>query len=124
MTSSPAPSPHLTPAMVLFLPGPLSLLVRQLESNCVYGCCYMDAFDLSAENAGAWLKTVKPTERRQCREQLEAVLTAIRASSLPIYVTHLGDFWKRDEATDFFEQVQSAVNNALETIAPDQPPSP
>jgi len=52
---------------------PLRGLVKHLESNCLVGCCGMDAFDISPENALAWLQTVEPEQRRLCVEQIEEV---------------------------------------------------
>lgn len=109
MASWPTNTQHLSEALVVLLGQPLRSLVQHLESNCIYGCCYMDAFDISAENAGVWVKTVDAEQRHLCLGQLKEVLVAVRATTLPVYVEKLGDVLKREEAVTFFERIEGAL---------------
>lgn len=115
MSAHPSRDQHFTEALVVLLNRPLYTLVQHLESECVYDCCYMDAFDISAANAGRWLGTVSSDDHRECLRQLDEVLAAVRHTSLSVFMGQLGDFWKRDEALAFLESIKSVVTEALES---------
>ena len=52
----PSCTQFLAEGLILLLNRPLYGLVQHLESHCVYGCCGMDAFDITASNAQLWLE--------------------------------------------------------------------
>src|SRR5262245_26095874 len=107
---------HVTKGTIVLLSNPLYGFVKHLESNCVYDCCGMDAFDFSASNALAWVSAATPDECRHCAAQLKEINTAINEAELPVYISVLG-MLDYGEANEFFYNVENALLTALETHA-------
>jgi hypothetical protein len=110
----PSHTQFLAEGLILLLNRPLYGLVKHLESDCVYGCCGMDAFDISASNAQLWLRSDEGQQRQLCLEQLDEVFAAIRGTTFSAYVSPLQGMLRHEEALDFFESIRSALAEAVD----------
>ena len=110
----PSNTQFIAEGLILLLNRPLYGLIQHLQSVCDYGCCFMDAFDISTENACGWLMTEEGSQYEDCIQQIDEVLAAIRGTDLSAYISPLQDILGHSEALDFFERIRCVLVEACD----------
>ena len=84
------------------LPKPLLDLLRSCETNCVAGCCGVEAFGFTERNFRGWLHR-NPDQRDTIATQLDVLLRKIGEQREGDFVSKdLNEVWTKEKALEFF----------------------
>lgn len=84
------------------MPQTLGELFAWCETECVAGCCGLEAFDFSRERIREWVAS-QPQQAGAAREQLRQLVKEIAGrSEEEIRSDALNAWWVRAEAVEFF----------------------
>jgi hypothetical protein len=94
---------------------PLSSLLTACETNCVAGCCGLDAFDFTLQPILDWVLEQSSTDMWLAFEILAELIGDVKMSTDTIVSDRLNAWWKSPtEATTFLRQIQKDFRNAVE----------
>jgi hypothetical protein len=86
----------------LAIPSSVDELIGSCETNCVAGCCGLDAFDLREESVREWVQQVGPERATAARRDLDALLVQISTITTTITCHRVNCYWEPWEADLWF----------------------
>lgn len=106
-------------SLTIELPEPLIGLLQTCETNCVTGCCGVDAYDLDPRHMQPWIKDRSIQDAMLSWEQLGEVIETIReridVSEIVSNEFQFNAIWNpRSECIDYLHRWRHVIRKAVE----------
>jgi hypothetical protein len=95
------------------IPDPLWRLLRECETFCVGGCCGRKAFDFQADVVRNCVTMIPRDLLPVARQQLDDLITALRAIAGPVDTLTVKDDWTGPQAANWFCDFRAILNSVL-----------
>jgi hypothetical protein len=110
------------PPLDLFVSDPLLQLFHSCETQCVAGCCSLDAFDVCGEQLAAWVAGQSAAHAVAALNQFEWLLDTISGHRGPVVADsldgHFNHTWQTPyDCLTYFAEWRQAIAEALTTLA-------
>ena len=104
--------------MNLEFPDPLAGLIAECETECVAGCCGLDAFEIDSEQMIPWASEQPIHVLWEVLDQLTGVVWDLSTHSGSVSSSTFNAIWEPTvEALAFFRTFQTHVIRAVEIVA-------
>ena len=87
--------------------SPLVRALASCEVHCVWSCCGMDAYEVSAEQLQQWATDVDASSLQKARDQVAEILNALPAGPETFYF--LDENHTRRDVREWFERIAASL---------------